>query len=84
VAQASACGGFFPQPLSIRVALLRRYRKARLGLRGLDPPGRPIQAVDNQMDQAAGTVKLKAMFDNRNGALFPNEFVTGRLLLSTP
>ncbi len=41
-----------------------------------------LTGVDNQMDQFTGTVKLKAMFDNRDGALFPNQFVNVRLLLS--
>ena len=39
--------------------------------------------LDNQVDTTTGTVKLKAQFDNRNGALFPNQFVNARLLLRT-
>lgn len=38
-------------------------------------------AIDNQIDTASGTVKLKAEFDNKNGALFPNQFVITRLYL---
>ena len=30
-----------------------------------------------------GTVKLRALFDNKNGALFPNQFVNTRLLVNT-
>lgn len=41
-----------------------------------------LTAVDNQIDQATGTVKLKAMFDNKRGELFPNQFVNVRLLLN--
>jgi RND family efflux transporter MFP subunit len=41
-----------------------------------------LTAVDNQIDQATGTVKLKAMFDNKRGVLFPNQFVNVRLLLN--
>jgi multidrug efflux system membrane fusion protein len=37
--------------------------------------------VDNQADQTQGTVKLKAVFDNKDGALFPNQFVMVRLFL---
>jgi multidrug efflux pump subunit AcrA (membrane-fusion protein) len=40
-------------------------------------------AVDNQIDTATGTVKLKAVFDNRDEALFPNQFVNVRLLVGT-
>jgi RND family efflux transporter MFP subunit len=42
-----------------------------------------LTGVDNQIDQATGTVKLKAMFDNKDGALFPNQFVNVRLLVNT-
>ena len=40
-----------------------------------------VIAVDNQIDSTTGTVKVKATFDNKDGALFPNEFVNVRLLL---
>jgi multidrug efflux system membrane fusion protein len=40
-------------------------------------------AVDNQIDPKTGTVKLKAAFDNKDRALFPNQFVNVRLLLKT-
>jgi multidrug efflux system membrane fusion protein len=39
--------------------------------------------IDNQIDTASGTVKLRAAFDNRNGMLFPNQFVNTRLLVNT-
>lgn len=41
-----------------------------------------LTAVDNQIDPATGTVKLKAVFDNKDGALFPNQFVFVRLFLN--
>jgi multidrug efflux system membrane fusion protein len=37
--------------------------------------------VDNQIDQSTGTTRLKAVFDNHDNALFPNQFVNTRLLL---
>lgn len=40
-----------------------------------------LSTVDNQIDQSTGTVKLRAAFDNRNGALFPNQFVNAQLLV---
>ena len=40
-----------------------------------------LASVDNQIDPATGTVKLKAQFPNEDGALFPNQFVNARLLL---
>ena len=40
-----------------------------------------LLTVDNQIDVATGTVKLKARFANTNYDLFPNQFVNARLLL---
>jgi multidrug efflux system membrane fusion protein len=39
--------------------------------------------IDNQIDTTTGTVKLRALFDNKNGVLFPNQFVNVRLLVNT-
>jgi multidrug efflux system membrane fusion protein len=39
--------------------------------------------INNQIDTTTGTVKLRAQFDNQNGALFPNQFVNTRLLVNT-
>src|SRR5262249_39052212 len=41
-----------------------------------------LLTVDNQIDQSTGTFKLKGVFDNKDSALFPNQFVNTRLLLS--
>ncbi|MFY9550710.1 MAG: efflux RND transporter periplasmic adaptor subunit, partial [Thermoanaerobaculia bacterium] len=38
---------------------------------------------DNQIDPATGTVRLKAVFPNRDGGLFPNQFVNVRLQVDT-
>ena len=42
-----------------------------------------LQTINNQIDTTTGTVKLRATFDNKNGALFPNQFVNTRLLVNT-
>jgi len=42
-----------------------------------------LLTVDNQIDTTTGTVKLRANFDNRDFALFPNQFVNARLLVDT-
>ena len=42
-----------------------------------------LLAIDNQVDVTTGTVKLKAVFQNENNLLFPNEFVSSRLLIDT-
>lgn len=41
-----------------------------------------LLTMDNQIDAATGTVKLRALFDNRDHQLFPNQFVNIRLLES--
>jgi multidrug efflux system membrane fusion protein len=40
-----------------------------------------LLTIDNQIDQQTGTGKLKAVFDNNDGVLWPNQFVNVRLLL---
>jgi multidrug efflux system membrane fusion protein len=42
-----------------------------------------LLTLDNQIDTTTGTVKARASFDNRDAALFPNEFVNTRLLVNT-
>jgi multidrug efflux system membrane fusion protein len=42
-----------------------------------------LVTVDNQIDQTTGTSKLKAVFENKDSALFPNQFVNVRLLVDT-
>lgn len=38
-----------------------------------------LLAIDNQVDPTTGTVRLKAVFENKDGLLFPNQFVNARL-----
>ena len=42
-----------------------------------------LTTLDNQIDTATGTLKLKAEFDNRDDSLFPNQFINARLHLQT-
>src|SRR2546426_7415248 len=42
-----------------------------------------VLSVDNQIDPATGTIRLKAQFPNGDGNLFPNQFVNVRMLLDT-
>jgi multidrug efflux system membrane fusion protein len=42
-----------------------------------------LATLDNQIDTATGTLKLKAIFANADDALFPNQFVNPRLLIDT-
>ena len=42
-----------------------------------------LLTIDNEIDQTTGTGRLKAVFDNQDNALWPNQFVNIRLLLET-
>jgi multidrug efflux system membrane fusion protein len=42
-----------------------------------------LETVDNQIDTTTGTAKLRALFDNPDNLLFPNQFVNARLLVQT-
>ncbi len=42
-----------------------------------------LVAIDNQVDPTTGTVRLKAVFENEDEMLFPNQFVNVRLLVET-
>ena len=42
-----------------------------------------LLTLDNQIDIATGTLRVKAVFDNADDELFPNQFVNVRLRLQT-
>ena len=63
--------------------------KAKLTVDAFDRAGQKkiasgkLLTLDNQIDTTTGTVKGRAVFDNKNDALFPNQFVNTRLLVNT-
>jgi multidrug efflux system membrane fusion protein len=68
--------------------VMRRLQAGKsLGVEAYDRSGRTkiadgkLVTTDNQIDPATGTFKLKAVFENQDHALFPNQFVNVRLLL---
>jgi multidrug efflux system membrane fusion protein len=67
--------------------MVQRYRSAGEILVRAEPVGggKPTQGtlsfVDNAVDTATGTILLKAMFPNPDGALWPGEFVNVRIRL---
>jgi len=61
---------------SLKVSALDRAQKNELGTG-------TVSTHDNQVDLTTGTVKLRAIFDNADEALFPNQFVNVRLLVDT-
>ena len=42
-----------------------------------------LAMVDNVIDPSTGSVKLRALFDNKDAKLFPNQFVNVRLVVDT-
>ena len=42
-----------------------------------------LLTIDNQIDNTTGTARLKAVFDNKNNELFPQQFVNVRVLVDT-
>jgi multidrug efflux system membrane fusion protein len=67
----------------------RLRQGARLEVEALDRTGQKklasgtLLTLDNQIDTTTGTVKARAIFDNLDDALFPNQFVNDRLLVDT-
>ncbi|WP_166296727.1 efflux RND transporter periplasmic adaptor subunit [Bradyrhizobium sp. 2S1] len=43
----------------------------------------PLALINNQVDTSSGTVRLKAVFDNKDHALWPGQSVSTRLLVRT-
>jgi membrane fusion protein, multidrug efflux system len=42
-----------------------------------------LAVINNQVDTTSGTIRLKAVFDNKNHALWPGQSVSTRLLVKT-
>jgi membrane fusion protein, multidrug efflux system len=67
----------------------RLSKKAKLAVDAFDRTAQTklasgqLLTLDNQIDTTTGTVKGRALFDNTNDALFPNQFVNTRLLVNT-
>ncbi|WP_313738787.1 MdtA/MuxA family multidrug efflux RND transporter periplasmic adaptor subunit [Pseudomonas sp.] len=80
----------FTLPETELSTVLERYRTgARLPVEAWDRTDSKQQAVgvlsspDNQIDTTTGTLKFKARFENRDQALFPNQFLNVRVLADT-
>jgi multidrug efflux system membrane fusion protein len=61
---------------NLEVRVLDRSQKNELAVGRLD-------TTDNVIDLTTGTVKLRAIFENADESLFPNQFVNVRLLADT-
>jgi len=80
----------FPLPQDYLPQVLTQLQAgAKLAVDAYDREGRvklasgTLVTADNVIDTTTGTVKLKAEFPNKDGVLFPNQFVNARLLVQT-
>ena len=80
----------FTLPENDLALVIARYRSgAKLPVQAWDRGDRKelavgvLSSIDNQIDITTGTLKFKALFENRDQALFPNQFVNVRLLADT-
>jgi multidrug efflux system membrane fusion protein len=90
ITQLQPISVIFTVPEDSLAAVLKRVSAgATLVVTAFDRSGKTSLAVgklitiDNQIDTSTGTVKLRAQFDNKDEALFPNQFVNVRLLVDT-
>jgi membrane fusion protein, multidrug efflux system len=87
VTQLQPVSVIFPMPEDNLPAIQKRLRaRAVLTVEAYDranttklADGR-LQSLDNEIDTTTGTIKMRALFDNQDGALFANQFVNIRLL----
>ena len=74
---------------SLGQVVARLHKNAKLPVDAFDRTAQTkiasgeLLTLDNQIDTTTGTVKGRAIFDNKNDALFPNQFVNTRLLVNT-
>jgi len=76
-----------PEQHLAAVRRLSANRKLAVSVFAQDDPKRSasgsLSVIDNTVDTATGTIHLKATFDNKEGILWPGQFVTSVLTLDT-
>lgn len=90
ITQTQPISVVFTLPENSLDVVLARYRSgAKLPVQAWDRGDNQqlalgvLQSLDNQIDITTGTLKFKARYDNRDQALFPNQFVNVHLLADT-
>jgi RND family efflux transporter MFP subunit len=92
IAQLDPIGIAFTVPETQLGSLLAATRAGELDVEALPPPGSPrgtasvkgrVTAVDNLVDTATGTIKVKAEFDNKAQTLWPGQYLRVRVTLRT-
>jgi len=89
ITQSRPISVLFSLPQDDLAEVLARRREGPLAVAvqaregGADVASGDLSAIDNQVDTTTGQVKLKALFDNADGALWPGELVATRLRVRT-
>lgn len=90
VAQVQPSTVIFPVPEDNVPRIVQRMQTGQaIAVEAFDRSGKTklatghLLTIDNQIDTATGTVKLKAEFANTDAALFPNQFVNVRMAIET-
>ena len=90
IAQIKPIAVIFPVPEDNVPRILKRMQSGEeIAVDAYDRGGKNklatgrLLTLDNQIDTATGTVKLKAEFPNQDGVLFPNQFVNVRMAIET-
>jgi multidrug efflux system membrane fusion protein len=87
ITQMQPISAIFTLPQDVLPQVLAARSKGVLTVEAMDGDGTTmlgqgtLELIDNQIDQATGTVRLKAKFPNDDRQLWPGQFVTIRLKL---
>ena len=82
--QQHPIGLVFTLPESHLSAIREAQREGGVLVIAMDQDGKKpiakgkLQVIDNQVDQATGTIRLKAIFDNQDDALWPGQYTPVR------
>src|SRR5947209_8704767 len=89
IAQIEPIAVIFTAPEEQLPAINEEQNKQPLKVSALTTDGRKVLSegtlavVNNQVDTTSGTIRLKAVFENKNHALWPGQSVSTRLLVTT-
>ncbi len=87
ITQLQPITAVFPIAEDSLPAVIKKWRAGqRLSVEALDRNMKKLASgylstIDNQIDPTTGTVKLRATFENKDNALFPNQFINAQLLV---
>jgi multidrug efflux system membrane fusion protein len=87
--QLQPIGVIFTLPENVLPTVAQHMKNATLEVDAFDADNQTklatgkLMTIDNQIDPTTGTDKLKAVFDNKDNQLWPNQFVNTKLLLET-